>query len=61
MADINVNVQYDYSIGILGNFSGGSADFNGAYAPHPVFLDANGVPVQQLNGITLGGFQGLNN
>ncbi len=53
--------QYAYTLDILGGFSGGTADFSGAYAPHPVFLDANGVPVQQLNGITLGGFQGLNN
>lgn len=52
--------QYAYTIDILGGFSGGTAP-DGAIAPHPVFLDENGVPVQQLNGITLGGFQGLNN
>jgi hypothetical protein len=53
--------QYAYTLEILGDFSGGTADFPGAYAPHPVFLDNDGVPVEQLNGITLGGFNGLNN
>jgi hypothetical protein len=53
--------QYAYTLEILGDFSGGTADFYGAYAPHPVFLDDDGIPVQQLNGITLGGFKGLNN
>jgi hypothetical protein len=46
---------------ILGNFSGGSADFSGAYAPHPIFTNNEGIPIQQLNGITIGGFNGLNN
>jgi hypothetical protein len=57
----SVNVQYAYTLEILGSFSGGSADFSGAYAPHPIFTDANGVPYAQLNAITLGGFNGLNN
>jgi hypothetical protein len=52
--------QYAYTIDILGGFSGGTAP-DGAIAPHPIFTDENGVPVQQLNGITLGGFNGLNN
>jgi len=52
--------QYAYTIDILGGFSGGTAPA-GAIAPHPIFLNENGVPVQQLNGITLGGFNGLNN
>jgi hypothetical protein len=44
----------------LGGFSGGTAP-EGAIAPHPIFLDNEGIPVQQLNGITIGGFNGLNN
>ena len=52
--------QYAYTIDILGGFSGGTAP-EGAIAPHPIFTDENGVPIQQLNGITLGGFNGLNN
>ena len=56
----SANEQYAYTIGILGGFSGGTAP-SGAIAPHPVFTDDNGVPVSQLNGITLGGFNGLNN
>jgi hypothetical protein len=57
---IGVDVQYEYTIGMLGSFSGGTAP-EGAIAPHPIFTDANGVPYAQLNGITLGGFNGLNN
>jgi hypothetical protein len=57
---IGVDVQYEYTIDMLGSFSGGTAPA-GAIAPHPIFTDANGVPLAQLNGITLGGFDGLNN
>jgi hypothetical protein len=53
--------QYAYTLEILGSFSGGSADFSGAYAPHPVFTNQLGEAVQQLNAITIGGFNGLNN
>jgi len=53
--------QYAYTLDILGSFSGGSADFSGAYAPHPVFTNQLGEAVQQLNAITIGGFNGLNN
>ena len=53
--------QYAYTLDILGSFSGGSADFSGAYAPHPVFTNELGEAVQQLNAITIGGFNGLNN
>ena len=52
--------QYAYTIDILGGFSGGTAPA-GAIAPHPVFTDEYGAPISQLNGITLGGFDGLNN
>ena len=53
--------QYAYTLEILGSFSGGSADFSGAYAPHPVFTNELGEAVEQLNGIAIGGFDGLNN
>ena len=51
------------TIGILGNFSGGSITEGGpanGFAPHPVYTDADGVEFVQLNAITLGGFNGLN-
>ena len=60
MANIDVNVQYDYSINILGNFSGGTAP-SGAVAPHPVAVTGSGDTVNDLSAIALGGFQGLNN
>ena len=60
MAEINVNVQYDYTSEILGSFSGGTLP-PGTTVPHPIYTDANGVPYAQLNAITLGGFNGLNN
>ena len=53
--------QYAYTLDILGSFSGGSANFSGAYAPHPIYSDADGNTFEQLNAITLGGFNGLNN
>ena len=58
---ISADQQYAYTLEILGSFSGGSADFSGAYAPHPVFTNELGEAVQQLNGIAIGGFNGLNN
>jgi hypothetical protein len=59
---IGVNVQYEYTIGMLGNVSGGTyLNPSGTTAPHPIFTDAYGVPYAQLNAITLGGFNGLNN
>jgi hypothetical protein len=60
----SVDNQYAYTVEILGNFSGGSITEGGpanGFAPHPIFTDANGVPYAQLNGIALGGFNGLNN
>jgi hypothetical protein len=59
-----VDNQYAYTVEILGNFSGGSITIGGpanGVAPHPIFTDANGVPFAQLNAITLGGVNGLNN
>lgn len=59
---LGVNPQYEYTLSMLGSFSGGSADFEGAYAPHPVFTSNDGSrELIQLNAITIGGFNGLNN
>jgi hypothetical protein len=64
MPTYSANTQYDYSIAILGNFSGGSTTQGGpanAVVPHPIYTDENGVEYVQLNAITLGGVNGLNN
>lgn len=64
LSGYSVDNQYAYTVEILGNFSGGSITEGGpanGVAPHPIFTDANGVPFAQLNAITLGGFNGLNN
>lgn len=64
MAQYNVNVQYDYSIDILGSFSGGTAP-SGSIAPHPVNVSytrsTTGDTITDLNAITIGGVNGLNN
>ena len=60
MSTYSANTQYEYTIGMLGSFSGGTAPA-GAIAPHPIYSDAYGVSYVQLNAITLGGFNGLNN
>jgi hypothetical protein len=60
MSNTNVNVQYDYSISILGGFSGGTAPA-GSTAPHPIAVVGTGDTVTDLSAITLGGFNGLNN
>lgn len=58
---IYVNDQYEYTLGMLGSFSGGTAP-SGSTVPYQVMTDENGnVTVVQLNAISLGGFQGLNN
>lgn len=58
---IEVNQQYEYTIGMLGNFSGGTAP-EGATVPYSVMTSEDGDEVIiQLNAISLGGFQGLNN
>jgi hypothetical protein len=57
---IGVDVQYEYTAEMLGSFSGGTLP-DGTVVPHPIFTDAYGVPYAQLNAITLGGFNGLNN
>ena len=58
---IEVNQQYEYTIGMLGSFSGGTAP-SGSTVPYSVMTSEDGDEViVQLNAISLGGFQGLNN
>jgi hypothetical protein len=64
MSTYSANTQYDYTVGILGNFSGGSITEGGpanGVAPHPIYTDDVGNEFVQLNAITIGGFDGLNN
>ena len=64
MAQVSANTQYDYSIGILGSVSGGTAPA-GSVSPHPVAVSIStgltGNTVTDLSAIALGGFNGLNN
>jgi len=56
-----VNQQYQYTIGMLGSFSGGTAP-SGSTVPYQVMTSEDGDEViVQLNAISLGGFNGLNN
>lgn len=59
MSVINSNEFYQYSIDILGDFSGGTAP-SGQTAPHPITY-VDGDIINDLSAITLGGFNGLNN
>jgi hypothetical protein len=58
-----VNQQYQYTIGMLGNVSGGTYMVpSGATVPYQVMTSEDGDEViVQLNAISLGGFNGLNN
>lgn len=55
----SVNQNYEYTAGMLGSFSGGTLP-PGTQVPHPAYATENGIAIQ-LNAITLGGFDGLNN
>jgi len=58
---LGVNPQYEYTADILGSFSGGSLPA-GTVVPHPVWTNNEGDrAIIQLNAITLGGVNGLNN
>jgi hypothetical protein len=58
---IEVNQQYQYTLDMLGSFSGGTAP-SGSTVPYQVMTSEDGnVTIIQLNAISLGGFQGLNN
>jgi len=54
-----VNLFYEYSAEILGNFSGGTIPPD-TPIPHPIYPSGLGVAIQ-MNAITIGGFNGLNN
>jgi Concanavalin A-like lectin/glucanases superfamily len=58
---LGVNPQYEYTADILGSFSGGTLPA-GTIVPHPVWTNNEGNrALIQLNAITLGGVNGLNN
>ena len=57
-----VNQQYEYTIGMLGDVSGGTYVTSGSTVPYQVMTSEDGDEViVQLNAIALGGFNGLNN
>jgi hypothetical protein len=61
MPTISANTFYEYTIGMLGSFSGGTAP-TGSTVPHPVATTAEGDnSIVDLSAVTLGGFDGLNN
>lgn len=61
MPTISANTYYEYTIGMLGSFSGGTAP-SGSTVPHPVATTAEGDDaIIDLSAVTLGGFDGLNN
>jgi hypothetical protein len=60
MPNIDVNIQYEYSAAILGNFSGGTLP-EGTFVPHPISVNNSGGTVTDLSAITIGGVNGLNN
>lgn len=61
---ISVNAFYEYTAAMEGSFSGGTLP-PGTVVPHPEWAsDLNNggtIQVVQLNAVTLGGFNGLNN
>jgi hypothetical protein len=69
MAIISANTQYEYSSQILGSYSGGTWVSSLGSAPHPIsyklsdplILTSSGDTVYQMNAITIGGINGLNN
>jgi hypothetical protein len=69
MATYSANTQYEYSNQILGSYSGGTWESALGNAPHPISyklsdplnLSSSGNTVYQMNAITIGGINGLNN
>ena len=56
---ITVNNQYTYTVDCCDPVSGATGSY---YVPHPVFTSNDGdCAVIQMNGVALGGFNGLNN
>ena len=61
MPTISANTYYEFTIGMLGSFSGGTAPA-GSVVPHPISTNAEGTDsIVDLSAVTLGGFDGLNN
>jgi hypothetical protein len=60
MSNINVNVQYEYTSEIIGDFSGGPLP-EGTEIPHPISVNSSGNTVTDLSAVTIGGVNGLNN
>ena len=56
---VSVNQFYEYTADMEGSFSGGTLPA-GTTVPHPVYATQGGVAIQ-LNAVTIGGFNGLNN
>jgi hypothetical protein len=69
MAIISANTQYEYSNQISGSYSGGTWNSSLGNVPHPISyklsnpldLYSSGDTVYQMNSITIGGVNGLNN
>lgn len=60
------NIFYEYGTGQTGSFSGGTWNTNLPQPPHPksyanLSQDGKKGEIIQMNAITLGGFDGLNN
>jgi hypothetical protein len=63
LSGISVNAKYEYTAAMMGVYSNGMIvePTSNIFIPHPVYTDENGVPYVQMNAITIGGFNGLNN
>jgi Concanavalin A-like lectin/glucanases superfamily len=58
---LGVNSQYEYTAAMEGSMSGGTLPA-GTVVPHPVWTSNDGSrELIQLNAVTIGGFNGLNN
>lgn len=63
MATLSANTYYEYTNQRFGNFSGGTWTASLGNVPHPNYTrdSITGDTVIQMNAITIGGFNGLNN
>jgi hypothetical protein len=63
MATLSANTYYEYTNQRFGSFSGGTWNVALGNVPHPIYLkdSTTGDTVIQMNAITIGGFNGLNN
>jgi len=59
---ISVNALYQYTNDMFGSFSGGTWQTSYGPVPYAIYTNNNGTEeVTQLNAISIGGFNGLNN